>query len=56
LLRTGKSGGFPEPAVATAKATAALAELDLLVKIDNKLLPVLNARFNKIELNLIKLI
>ena len=28
----GRSGGFPDPAVATAKATAALAELDLLKK------------------------
>jgi hypothetical protein len=28
-LLPGKSGGFPDPAVATANATAALAELDL---------------------------
>ena len=31
------SGGFPDPAVATAKATAALAELDLN-KIDHIIL------------------
>jgi len=29
LCLEGKSGGFPDPAVATANATAALAELDL---------------------------
>ena len=35
LPLVGKSGGLPEPAVATANATAALAELDLLNKILN---------------------